>query len=172
MTLISATQRLDPWRWLGLPSLICIAATVVFATPVKIFGLQAPEPVFPIALAFAWAVIRPSVLAPFALLALGLFLDVFWGGPVGLWPLSLLAAYATIVSVRRVLSGLGWWGLGAWYLVAAAVAMGAGLTVTVLTASNAPSLIGIGWQYLASLALFPFAHRLIQRFEDADVRFR
>ena len=28
------------------------------------------------------------------------------------------------------------------------------------------------WQFLASLVLFPFAHRLIERFDDADVRFR
>lgn len=172
MTLISATRRLDPWRWLGWPSLICVAATVLFSIPLRVFGLQLPEPVFPITLAFAWAVIRPSMVAPFALLLLGLFLDLFWGGPVGLWPLALLAPYATVCSVRRVLSGLGWWGLGGWYLAAAAIAMGTGTVVTLLTAANLPSLFGVAWQFLASLALFPFAYRLIERFEDADVRFR
>lgn len=172
MTLISATQRLDPWRWLGLPSLISVAALILFATPIRVFGLQPPEPVFPVALAFAWAVIRPSMLAPFVLLLLGLFLDLFWGGPVGLWPLALLVPYAVLSSVRRVLSGLGWWGLGGWYLAVVALAMGTGVLVTVLTGASFPSMIGVGWQFLATLALFPFAYRLIERFEDADVRFR
>ncbi|MDR3510561.1 MAG: hypothetical protein P4L73_02920 [Caulobacteraceae bacterium] len=167
-----ASQRLDPWRWLGLPSLVCVAATLVFAIPLRIFGLQPPEPVFPLPLAFAWAVIRPSVLSPFALLALGLFLDFYWGGPVGLWPLALLAAYASILSVRRVLSGLGWWGLAGWYVVAVSVAMGAGVIMTTLDSFVVPNLVGVVWQGLASLALYPYAYRLIERFEDADVRFR
>jgi rod shape-determining protein MreD len=172
MTLISATQRLDPWRWLGLPGFACVALTILFATPIKVFGLQPPEPVFPIVCAFAWAVIRPSMLAPFALLALGLFLDLWWGGPIGLWPLALLAAYSVTFSVRRVLSGLGWWGMGGWYLVATATLMGAGYLMTAMDTGGAPNPFAVFWQLLASLVLFPFAHRLIERFEDADVRFR
>jgi rod shape-determining protein MreD len=35
-----------------------------------------------------------------------------------------------------------------------------------------PSLIPVGWQFLATVILFPFAYRLIDMFEDADVRFR
>jgi rod shape-determining protein MreD len=30
----------------------------------------------------------------------------------------------------------------------------------------------VGWQFLATVVLYPFADRLIDRFEDADVRFR
>jgi rod shape-determining protein MreD len=172
MTLVPATQRLDPWRWLGLPSLACVAATILLATPLRLFGLGLPEPVFPLALAFAWAVIRPSMLAPFTLLLLGLFLDLWWGGPVGLWAVALLAAYGVTLSVRRVLTGLGWWGLGAWYAVAVALAMGAAYLMTVMDTKGQPSVIAVFWQFLASLVLFPFAHRLIERFEDADVRFR
>jgi rod shape-determining protein MreD len=172
MTLVPASQRLDPWRWLGLPALACVAATIVLATPLRIFGLPLPEPVFPLALAFAWAVIRPSILAPFALLALGLFLDRWWDGPVGLWVIALLAPYAATLSVRRVLSGLGWWGLGGWYAVAVALAMGTGYLITSLDVGAAPNLLAVFWQFLASLVLFPFAYGLIDRFEDADVRFR
>jgi len=36
----------------------------------------------------------------------------------------------------------------------------------------APGLVGVAWQFLATAILYPFAHRLIDRFEDADVRFR
>ena len=172
MTLIPATQRLDPWRWLGVPSLACVAATIVLATPIRLFGLPLPEPVFPLVLAFAWAVIRPSILAPFTLLLLGVFLDLWWGGPIGLWGIALLAAYAVTLSVRRVLSGLSWWGLCAWYAVAVGLAMAAGDLMTVMDNGAAPSLVAVFWQFVASLVLFPLSNRLIERFEDADVRFR
>ena len=172
MSLMPATQPLDPWRWLGLPALACLAATLVVATPLRVFGLQLPEPVFAVPLAFAWAVIRPSILAPFALLLLGLALDLFWRTPVGLWALSLLAAYAATLAVRRVLSGLGWWGLAGWYLAATTWAMGAAWLITLFLDHASPSPWAVLWQYLASLALYPLAWGLIDRFEDADVRFR
>ena len=34
------------------------------------------------------------------------------------------------------------------------------------------SLIAVFLQVVPTLLLFPFAHRLIERFEDGDVRFR
>src|SRR5215831_13967280 len=168
---VSSARPLSPLGWLGLPALICIAATVVLATPIRIFGLALPEPVFPLALAFAWALIRPSVLPPFALLLLGLFLDVFWGGPQGLWPLCLLAAYASVLAVRRLVTGHEFLVVGLWYGASTAVAFGIGFVLMTMAAGQAPSLLALGWQYLATLILFPFAHRLVDRYEDADVRF-
>ena len=173
MTLVPATtHRLDPLRWLGLPTLACILATILLATPIRVFGLQLPEPVFALVPAFAWAVIRPSILAPFALVLMGLFLDLFWGGVVGLWVVSLLAAYGVTLSVRRVLSGLGFWGMGGWYAVSVGVALGVAVMMTQMRGLELPSVFALLWQAVVALALFPLANRLIERFEDADVRFR
>jgi rod shape-determining protein MreD len=167
-----STRPLNPIGWLGLPTLVAIAATVVLATPIRIFGFALPEPVFPLALAFAWALIRPSVLPPFALLLLGLFLDVFWGGTQGLWPLCLLMAYASVLAVRRLITGQDYVVVWAWYGAATAVAFGAGFLLMTMVAGQAPNLFALAWQYLATLILYPLAHRLIERYEDADVRFR
>lgn len=172
MTLLPATQRLDPWEWLGWPALAAVGLTLVFAAPLRVLGLSAPQPVFPAALGFAWAVIRPSVLAPFVLLVLGLLLDVFWGGPLGLWALSLICGYGVILSARPVLSGLGAFGLGAWYVFSVICAFVCALAVTALDSAAVPALWALAIQFAATLALFPFAYRLIQRYEDADVRFR
>jgi rod shape-determining protein MreD len=169
---IGAARPLNPLVWLGLPMLICVAATVVLATPLRFWGLALPEPVFPLAMAFAWAIIRPSVLPPFALLALGLFLDVFWGGPQGLWPLCLLASYAGVLAVRRLITGQGFIATWAWYGATTAAAFAVGYGLMTMDAGVAPNLVGVGWQYLATLLLYPFAHRVIERYEDADVRFR
>ena len=170
---VSSARPLSPLGWLGLPALLSVALTVVLATPVRIFGLALPNPVFPLALAFAWAVIRPSVLPPFALLALGLFLDVFWGGPQGLWPLCLLAAYAAVLIVRRLLTGQDFLMMAAWYALTTAIAFGVGFALMTMDAGGgAPNLVALGWQYAWTVVLFPFAFRLIDRYEDADVRFR
>ena len=169
---IASTRSMNPIGWLGLPTLACIAATVVLATPIRIFGISLPQPIFPLAIAFAWALIRPSILPPFALLLMGLFLDVFWGGPQGLWPLCFLATYAAVLAVRRLILGQDFLVMWASYGAATALAFAVGYAVMTMITGGPPNLIAVGWQFLATLALFPFAHRVIGRFEDADVRFR
>ena len=165
-------RPLNPVQWLGVPALACALATVLFAAPARLFGLQLPEPVFPIAMAFAWAVIRPSVLPPFVLLALGLLLDLLWGGPLGLWPICLLAAYAPVLFVQRSLSQFEFVGLWASYAVACALSLGAGWVLVSLRAGIAVNLVGVAWQYVATVLLFPVAFLIIRRYEGADVRFR
>ena len=41
-----------------------------------------------------------------------------------------------------------------------------------LDALVTPNLLATFWQLLVTVLLYPFAHRLIARYEDADVRFR
>lgn len=168
----SAARPLDPWRWIGVPALLCMAFTILFAAPIRVFGLQLPEPVFPMVCAFAWAVIRPSILAPFTLLVLGAFLDLFWGGALGLWGVSLLVAYAGALFMRNMLTGQSRPMMWAWYAGMTAVALATGYLITMLDVKSAPNLLATFWQFLATSLLYPFAHRLIDRFEDADVRFR
>ncbi|MDB5433476.1 MAG: hypothetical protein JWP35_4592 [Caulobacter sp.] len=169
---LQAARPLNPWRWLGVPLLLCIGATILLSAPIRIFGQQLPEPVFPMAPVFAWALIRPSIIAPFAILAMGLFLDFFWGGPMGLWGLSLLTGYAVVLSGRSMLTGQSRLMMWIWYVGACAVTMLAGFLFIMLDAKSTPNLIAVFWQLLATAILYPFAHRLVDRFEDADVRFR
>jgi rod shape-determining protein MreD len=165
-------RPLNPLRWLAAPALVFALGSFLFAVPARLFGLQLPEPVFPMAGAFAWAIIRPSVLPPLVLLALGLFLDLLWGSPLGLWPICLLAAYAPVLFVQRSVAQLEFFGLWASYAVACAVSLGIGWILVSLRAGIAVSLIGLGWQYGATFLLFPIAFVVIRRYEGADVRFR
>ncbi len=171
MSLVTVTP-LRPSRWLVMPMLICMAVTLVFATPLRVMGAAPPEPVFSLVLAFAWAAIRPSVLPPIALLTLGLFQDLVWGGRLGFWPLCLMSAYAVILLMRASLSGQGFLVQWAWYAAACGAAFGVGVVMTDLAAGVVPNLVGVFWQWLASAILFPLAWRMIERYEDADPRFR
>ena len=169
---MSAARTLDPWRWLGVPLVQAIVATILFGIPVRLWGLQLPEPVFPMPVVFAWAVIRPSVLAPLGILLMGLFLDVFWGGSMGLWPLCLLIAYGILLVGRSMMAGQSRTILWIWYGMVAAIAELSGYLFIMLDEKSMPSLVSVGWQLLVTVVLFPFAYRLIDMFEDADVRFR
>jgi len=168
----SAARPLDPLRWLGIPALACIAASLVLATPLRVFGVQLPEPVFAMVPAFAWAVIRPSMLAPFVLLAIGVFLDALWGSSLGLWALSLLIAYASVLATRSWMSGQSPPIMWAWYVATTGVALLAGYLFTMMDAKGAVSVGAILRQLFWTGLLYPFAHQLISRFEDADVRFK
>ena len=165
-------QPLNPMVWIGLPLGACLLATVVLATPLRVWGFRLPEPVFPLAPAFAWPVIRPSLIGPFAVLAAGMFLDLFWGAPLGFWPLCLLIVYAGAQLSRHLMTGRSAPALAAWYTAFTALAFGAGFLFVTLRAHVTPNLLACLYQFLATLALFPFARQLIDRFEDADIRFR
>lgn len=168
----SQARPLDPWQWLALPTLACIVGALLLAIPIKLFGFRPPEPILPLLPAFAWAVIRPSILAPLCLLLLGLFLDLLWGGPLGLWGFSLLIGYGAIFLWRNMMTGQSRNVLWIWFAVMVLIAMGAGYMISLLDFGMAPNLFAVFWQFLPTVLLYPVAHRLIERFEDADVRFR
>lgn len=166
------SQPLQPFSWLGAPMVLCVLVTLVFAAPLRVYSLALPEPLFPMVLAFAWAVIRPSVIAPFAILGVGLFNDLFWGGPLGLWALSLLLAYLLALSTRSLMVGQSGRVLWGWYAAMSLLAFGFAYVFTLLGSRVVPNLAAAGLQFLVTICLYPAAHLLIDRFEDADVRFR
>lgn len=169
---MSAARSLSPWRWLGVPMVQALVATILLAIPIRLFGLQLPEPIFAMPVVFAWAVIRPSILAPMGILIMGLFMDLFWGGAQGLWALALLIAYGILLAGRNMMAGQSRTMLWVWYGMVAAIVELTGYLFIMLDSKTMPYLPTVGWQYLATLVLFPFAYRLIDMFEDADVRFR
>lgn len=165
-------RRLEGYRWLGMPFALSIIATMVFALPIRVFGLQLPEPVFAFVPAFAWAMIRPSITAPFLLLLLGLFQDLYWGASLGLWAVALITAYAFVLVFRSMMSGQGRLIIWIWYCAACGVGYLAAFLLTMLDVLRVPNLIASGLQLAMIFALYPLAHMLIERFDDSDIRFR
>ncbi len=159
-------------QWLLAPALAALAATLLCALPMRVFGLSPPQPVFPMALGFAWSVIRPSILGPVVLFGLGLFLDLFWGGRLGLWPLILICGYGVGLAGRSLMAGQGGAVLVGWYVAASTISLGLGGVFATMVAHQEPNLSALGWQLIWTIALFPVVWWLVDRFEDADVRFR
>jgi len=167
-----AVRVVGPLQWIVYPSLIAIAATVILATPVKLFGLTLPEPVLPMVLAFSWPLIRPSVLAPMVLVGLGLLLDIFWGGALGLWGLALSAVYGVVLLSRSFLLGQETSVLFVWYAACTLMAFVLAYLIVTVSSPTAPSVLAMIAQIVPTLLVFPLAHIMIERFDDGDVRFR
>ena len=169
----AAVRVVGPLDWVGYPALLCALLSVAFATVVRFpGGFQLPEPIFPLLLAFAWPLIRPSMMGPVVLLALGLFEDLLLGTPMGLWALTLLGVYAGILGTRHLIVGQDFRILFGWWAGAVACAYMTAYLVICLCDGGAPSLIDAAMQLGVTLALFPFANNLVQRYDDGDVRFR
>ena len=84
----------------------------------------------------------------------------------------LLVAYAMVLTARNMMTGQSRPMMWAWFAGVTAVTMIAGFLFSMLDSLAMPSLLAVFWQFLATALLFPFAHRLVDRFDDADVRFR
>lgn len=166
-----AVRVVGPMQWIVYPALAAIAATVLMAVPLRVFGISLPEPVFPLVLVFAWPMIRPAALSAISLFLLGLFLDFYWGGAVGLWALSFLAVYGIMLVVRTFMSGHPTIVNFALYSGCVTGVFGIAYIVTALRTENAPSLLALAGQVIPTLLLFPIAEWLIQKFDDNDVRF-
>jgi rod shape-determining protein MreD len=167
-----AVRVVGPMQWIVYPALITAAVTFVLATPVKVFGLSLPEPIIPMVLAFAWPLIRPSIVAPLVLMALGLFLNFILGGTLGLWSLALLAIYTVVLFSRSFLIGQDTAVLFVWFAACCGLAFLIAYAITTVIAGRPPSLLALIGQIVPTLLLFPFADRMLERFEDGDVRFR
>lgn len=172
MRRVAAVRVVGPMQWIVVPTVFVIGLTVLLATPVELFGLKLPEPILPLVLAFAWPLVRPSMLAPAVLFGIGLFLDVLWYGPLGLWPLCLLMVYGIVLASRSLLAGQETRVLFAWYAACTGLAFLVAYLIVTLVTGNAPSLLSLFWQVLPTLLLFPAADWMIQRFDDGDTRFR
>lgn len=165
-------RPISPGQWILLPMAASLGAQVLLALPVRVAGQQLPEPVFALVPAFAWALGRPQVVPPFALLVLGLALDLLWGGAIGVWPCSLLAAYGLTLASRRILAGQEFLALGGAFALSCAAGFAVGFLLVTIRAGHPPNLLGVGLQFLASAAMFPFAWRLLERYEATDQRYR
>jgi len=161
-----------PQHWIFIPALLALAATVILATPVRLFRLPLPEPVIPMVLAFTWPLIRPSVLAPLVLALCGLFLDLLWGGPLGLWALMLLGVYGVVLMARSFIVGQETIVMSFWYAGLTVGAWTVACLLMFLRTGTMPNLLGGAVQVIVTLALFPIAAWLLERFDDGDVRFR
>jgi rod shape-determining protein MreD len=94
-----------------LPILSAFLLAVIANLPVSLTGGLLPAPLLALAAVYFWALVRPDLMPPAAVLVLGLLDDLLSGGPPGLWAAGFIAAYILADRQRDNLAGLA--GIGA-----------------------------------------------------------
>lgn len=109
-----------------VPCLTAVLLVMLVNLPVSLTGGLAPEPLLALTAVYFWALIRPGLMPPFAVLIIGLLEDLLSGGPPGVWASGFMAAYALVDRQRDNLAGLS--GVAAVLGFAAAMALAAAAT--------------------------------------------
>ena len=88
------------------PALIA-AGLVIFANlPISFTGGLLPPPVLALGAVYYWTLVRPDLMPPLVVLAIGLLEDLLSGGPPGLWAAGFVAAYALTDRERETFAGM------------------------------------------------------------------
>ena len=143
------------------PFFVGVGLILISLMPLSISGGMFTTPAFPLMAIYFWALNRPELMPPLAVFGLGLIQDLLTGGPLGLWALVYLVAYAFIDTQRLILISRVphriWIGFGLVMLVAALTAWAVGS----LAYGQPVSPVRLAIQALISIAVYPVAGRLL-----------
>lgn len=94
-----------PSRLFGrlIPILVALVLVGVANLPISFTGGLLPAPALALGAIWYWALARPSLMPPYAVLLIGLVEDLLSGGPPGLWATGFLAGYVLIDRQRKTL---------------------------------------------------------------------
>jgi rod shape-determining protein MreD len=93
------------------PALMAAFAVALANLPVSFTGGILPPPLLGLAVIYFWTLLRPDLVPPVLVLAIGLFEDLLSGGQPGLWAVGYLVAYALTDRQRDAFAGLSGWGV-------------------------------------------------------------
>ena len=124
-----------------VPVSLALLGAMIANFPVSILGGLLPPPLLAFMPLYFWSLVRPDLMTPFWVFAIGVFQDLLSGGPPGVWAASFLAAYFLVDGQRDMLAGLS------------GIAAIAGFGVAALTACTAAYVIaGIYYWHLQAVA--------------------
>ncbi|WP_429910981.1 rod shape-determining protein MreD [Glycocaulis sp.] len=91
----ASLERNSTWPVLTAMALTFALSLLAVAAPLRLpEGQGFPAPLFPLIALFVWSVRRPHFVPPWLIFIVGLFQDLLTGGPLGMWALSYLLAFA------------------------------------------------------------------------------
>jgi rod shape-determining protein MreD len=91
----------------ALVPILCGFIAVLFSNlPLSLTNGLVPAPLLALMPIYFWCLVRPDLMTPAAVFAIGLLQDVMAGGPPGIWTLSFVVTYAVIERQREAFAGL------------------------------------------------------------------
>lgn len=111
-----------------LPVLSALLLVLLVNLPVSLTGDLFPAPLLALTAVYFWALVRPDLMPPVAVLVVGVLEDLLSGGAPGVWATGFMAAYALVDRQRDNLAGLA----GGAAVLGFAAAMGLAAAATFL----------------------------------------
>lgn len=127
-----------------IPAALGLSCVVAANIPITFLGGWMPVPLFALMPIYFWCLVRPDLISPSWVFAIGVLQDILSGGPPGIWTVSFVVSYAATDRMRETLAGLAGWG---------AIL---GFATSVLIASTT-AYVTYGVYYWKSLPISPFA---------------
>src|SRR3569833_3148458 len=91
----------------GLTPLLTGLVFVLIANiPISLLGGLVPPPLLALVPVYFWCLVRPDLMTPACVLAIGLAEDILSGGPPGVWTLAFVLTYALLARQRDSFAGL------------------------------------------------------------------
>jgi rod shape-determining protein MreD len=91
----------------ALVPILCGFIAVLFSNlPLSFTNGLVPAPLLALMPIYFWCLVRPDLMTPAAVFAIGLLQDIMAGGPPGIWTLSFVVTYAIIERQREAFAGL------------------------------------------------------------------
>ncbi len=145
-----------------IPLFVALSLVGVANLPISFTGGLLPAPALALAAVWFWALSRPELMPPYAVLLIGLVEDLLSGGPPGLWATGFLAGYLLIDRQRKSLLEVN----GAGNLIAfAGVMVVAAAAAYVVASALYFRLLPLGPLLLESIVtviLYPLLERVLQ----------
>ena len=82
-----------------------VLGALFYAAPLRFGGFDIPAPWLSLIPVYFWALLRPDLGRAATAFAIGLFQDFVSGGPLGVWALTYLVAFAVLAPQREAFSG-------------------------------------------------------------------
>ena len=89
-----------------VPMLFGLLCVFIANIPISVLGGLVPPPLLALVPVYFWCLVRPDLMTPAAVLAIGMAEDLLSGGPPGVWTLAFLLTYALVARQRDSFAGL------------------------------------------------------------------
>jgi rod shape-determining protein MreD len=137
-----------------VPVLCGLIGVVLSCMPISLSGGVVPPPLLGFMPVYFWGLIRPDLMTPAAVFAVGLAEDLLSGSPPGFWTLSFIASYAFVDRQRDSFAGLAGIGAILGFALAMLIAAAAAYLIAALSFWHWPPLTPLVLQVVVTVLCY------------------
>jgi rod shape-determining protein MreD len=88
-----------------VPLVTGLIGVAIANIPISLLSGSVPSPLLALVPIYFWCLVRPDLMTPASVFAIGMAQDILSGGPPGVWTLSFVLTYALVARQRESFAG-------------------------------------------------------------------